>query len=61
MRERKAVALAAQEMVLAVWMTASGFRPVAVSTTSERADGGTLAGVQAYRGEGGSDERSTYR
>jgi len=31
-------------MVLAVWMIARGFRPAAVSTTSELA-AGTLAGV----------------
>ncbi|MGZ4587786.1 MAG: DUF4386 domain-containing protein [Mycobacteriaceae bacterium] len=36
--------LAVQEMVLAVWMIARGFRPAAVSTTSELA-AGTLAGV----------------
>jgi hypothetical protein len=35
--------LAGQDMVLAVWMIARGFRPAAVSTTSELADG-TLAG-----------------
>jgi hypothetical protein len=35
--------LAVQKMVLAVWMIACGFRPAAVSTTSELADG-TLAG-----------------
>jgi hypothetical protein len=35
--------LAVQEMVLAAWMIARGFRPAAVSTTSESADG-TLAG-----------------
>jgi len=34
--------LALQEMVLAAWMIARGFRPAAVSTTSELADG-TLA------------------
>lgn len=36
--------LAVQEMVLAVWIIARGFRPAAVSTTSELADG-TLAGA----------------
>jgi hypothetical protein len=35
--------LAVQELVLAVWMVARGFRPVAVSTTPELADG-MLAG-----------------
>ena len=34
-----------QEMVLAVWMIARGFRPMAVKTTSEL-DSGTLAGGQ---------------
>ena len=36
--------LAVQEMVLAVWMIARGFRPAAVSTTSELAER-TLAGA----------------
>ena len=37
--------LAVQEMVLAVWMIARGFRPAAVSTTPEGAVSGTLDGT----------------